>query len=366
MTRITTVRTRTAPFSSGTWLDEVRVSTPMAPFPEHAERRSTWRGPGADVVWTHVATADPEVFGIGQARGGAVVESLVQEHLVPLLSTLDPTAPVHAAAVLRRAVAPYAEGGVAEMAVSAVELALWDLSARAAGLPLFRLLGGTADALPYYLTTPAPELLDRPEVAHMLPGARCVKVPMAYGPHDGPARMRDNLARLAAVRERVPAGIPLAVDCFMSWDLPYTLRFVAAARDLDLAWVEEPLNPGDVAGHRELRARLGPVALAAGEHAFGLRAGRALVEQRAVDVLQSDVTWCGGLDVARTLGALAQDAGVLFAPHASAMQPWAVHLLAATGPGAVAEVLLGLEDGVQVPRPGDGPGVGIRPEEVGL
>ncbi|NEE04716.1 enolase C-terminal domain-like protein [Phytoactinopolyspora halotolerans] len=370
--RIAGASTRVAPFSAGTWLDETRVSTPMAEYPRFADRRATWRGPGADLVWLHLRTDDPEVFGIGQTRGGAVTEALLSHHLLPLLDGQDPLAPALVADQLRRAAAPYAAGGAVEMAVAAVELALWDLSARAHRVPLYRLLGGGADEVPYYLTAAHPDVLAEVDDG-LVADARCVKVPMAYGPADGPSRFQDNVERLFTVRARVPAHIPLAVDCFMSWDVPYTLRFAAATRELGLGWIEEPLHPEDVDGHAELRSRLGDgTRIAAGEHAFGLAAGLRLLQARAVDVLQSDVTWCGGIGVARCLATVARQQGVPFAPHAAAAQPWALHLLAACEPPVLAEVLLGIAGAGSGTGPaarpvvGTTPGVGIDPGDVGF
>ncbi len=362
---ITAVETRVAAFSSSAWLDRQRISTPLGWFPEHAELRSSWRGPGADVVWVLVRTEDPAVYGVGQTRGGTVAEALVAGHLAGLLVGTPALEPARTAAVLRRAATPYAAGGAAEMAVGACELALWDLAARAAGLPLYRLLGGRDGPLQYYVTCADPAAAGDLD-PRLVGGAHTVKVPMAYGPADGAAGFGRNVERVAEVRAALPAGAGVSVDCFMSWDVPYAVRFAAAAAPYGLDWIEEPLPPDDVTGHAELRARCGPVRIAGGEHAFGLRAGAALITGRAVDVLQTDVTWCGGLSVARTLADLAAEHGVVFAPHASGAQPWALHLLAAAPPGALAEVIAGVAGPAAVPRPSSGPGVGVDPAPLGF
>ncbi|RIQ37809.1 enolase C-terminal domain-like protein [Jiangella rhizosphaerae] len=362
---VTAVETRVAPFSSPAWLDRQRISTPLGWFPEHAEQRSTWRGPGADLVWVLIRTDDPALYGIGQTRGGMVAEALIARHLAGLLVGTPALEPSRTVAILRRAAAPYAAGGTTEMAVGACELALWDLAARAAGLPLFRLLGGRDGPLPYYVTCADPAAAAGLE-PELLDGAHTVKVPMAYGPADGAAGFGRNVERVAEVRSALPAGVGVSVDCFMSWDVPYATRFAAAAAPHGLDWIEEPLAPDDVAGHAELRARCGPVRIAGGEHTFGLRAGAALITARAVDVLQCDVTWCGGLTVARTLAELAAEHGVVFAPHASGTQPWALHLLAAAPPGALAEVMAGVARQPTVPRPSSDPGVGVDPAAIGF
>lgn len=362
---IRSIAVRTEPFSANTWLDQQRVSTPMASFPRFAERRSSWRGPGSDLVWAHLATDDPAVFGIGQARGGNVVATAIRDHLTPLLLHQDVREVRRLTEECTRAMYPYGAGGLLGMASSAVELALWDAAARAAGQPLYRLLGGHPEPVPYYLTTPAaqaaiPELL--------LTEAAFVKVPMPFGPADGGAGLSGNLAVVEAVREQVPEHIPLAVDCFMSWDVPYAVAFAQAARRFGLGWIEEPLVPEDMGGHRELRTAIAPVRVAGGEHGFGLRAGAKLLRKRAVDVIQPDVTWCGGIAVARAIADLAASVGVTFAPHNAAAHPWALHLLAAAAPPVLAEVLLGVNGGAAPSRPTvpDGPGVGIEPGDAGF
>lgn len=362
--RIVEVATRVAPFSRSTRLDDMRISTPMSVFPEHAEKRSTWRGPGSDLLWVLVRTDDPEVWGIGQSRGGAVTEAIVGQHFRELLVGRDPLAIAERTEQLRRAAQPYADGGLAAMGVGAVELALWDLAARAAGLPLARLLGGSGERAPYYLTVPHPDLLET-LAPDLVAGARAVKVPARFGPADGPGGVGAMIADLEALRSRLPAAVPISIDCFMSWDVPFTTAVARAADPLGLDWIEEPLAPLDFDGQRRLCDTIAP-RVASGEHVFTLRDGRRLIEGGCVDVAQFDVTWCGGLEVARTLGRLAVDAGMLFAPHAAALQPWALHLVDSFGPGIWLEVLVGVNGSAGVPERSDQPGVGIDPASVGF
>ncbi len=362
--QISNVVVTVAPFSSGTWLDESRVSTPMSRYPEFAERRSSWRGPGSDLVWVLVEADGGEVFGVGQSRGGAVTAALIEHHFRDLLLGRDPLELETRVEQLRRAALPYAAGGVLAMALSACELALWDLRARAAGVPLVTELGGNVHPLEHYLTCPAPELLDGID-AGLVATSATVKVPMQYGPADGPAGLRANLARLDDTRERVPDAVPLSVDCFMSWDLDYATAFLREAGDHSLGWIEEPLLPDDLAGYAELRRRQ-PVPVAGGEHLFGLTEAERFLDADCVDVVQVDVTWCGGIGVARAVAALAAERGVTFAPHGAAMHAWAVHLLVSPGVEGLTEILVGLGGPAAVPSVGAGPGVGIDPRAVGL
>lgn len=367
MATITSVECAVRPFSSGTWLDEERIASPMSVFPRFAASRSSWRGPGADLVTVLVRTDHEGLYGVGQTRGGSVVEAVIRDQFAPMLDGSDPSEITTRAEELRRAAGPFARGGVASLAVSAVELALWDLEARAAGQPLARVLGGSAAvALPTYVTCRRPEQLDaigKQELESLV----AVKVGVPYGPADGAEGLQGTLDLLRAFRERIPDTVPLAVDCFMGWNEGYTLNFATQAESLNIGWIEEPFPPEDVAGYARLRGRLGPVRLAAGEHLFGLAEGLRYLDADAVDIIQPDVTWCGGIRVAATLAALAQERGMLFAPHAGGIQPWATHLLAASGPDVLAEVLLGLGDAPALPvRPANEVGAGVSPERYGL
>jgi L-rhamnonate dehydratase len=336
----------------------------MSVFPRFAQRRSTWRGPGSDEVSVLLRTEEATVFGVGSSRGGAVTEALITGHLRQLLLGQDSLEVIRRTQEMRRAVAPYAAGGVGSMAVSAVEQALWDLTARAHGVPLYRLLGGAAGSLPSYLTCASPELVSNLADTYDPP---IVKIPMPYGPADGDAGLARNVELVATARQAWP-GSRIAVDCFMSWDEVYTRRFASATAGYDLAWIEEPLPAGETDAYRRLRGRLGDTALAAGEHIFGLEAGLRFLAADCVDVVQFDVSWCGGVHTSMILAEVTEASGRLFAPHAAGLQPWATHLLAACGPSVLAEVLHGVDGGpVTWPvRPSDTPGVGVDPAALGF
>lgn len=318
------------------------------------------------MVWVHLRTADEGVFGIGQTRGGAVTAGLIEAHLSGLLVGRPAGSIAERTAELTSAVLPYAQGGIAAMAVSALELALWDLTSRSAGVPLVDVLGGRGEIPPrYYLTLPSVDLLQEVDDA-VISQAATVKLAASHGPADGRAGMDTMLAQLQNLRAHVPEHVPLSVDCFMSWDLDYTTDFVRRADHLHLGWIEEPLAPRDFAGYAELRAAIRPTAVAGGEHLFGLADATEFVRQRCGSVLQLDVTWCGGLSVAATAGRLAVEEGMTFAPHAAGLQPWATHLLHAFGPHTLQEIVLGVGT-TEIPAvPHDRPGVGVTPQDAGF
>lgn len=368
MIEITAVETRVSPFSSGTSLDEDRIATPLSWYPQFAERRSSWRGPGADLVWVLLRSGN-DLVGIGQSRGGVVTETAIRSHLSDLLLGRDGNRIEDLSRQLRHALTPYADGLFAAMAVSAVELALWDLNARAAGVPLFRMLGGHGGILRHYLTIGSSDVIGHADaLLSRLGEVDIVKVPMEFGPADGARSLSANVERVERLRSLLPDHVGIAVDCFASWDLDYATRFARACDGLGLAWIEEPFAYDDVIRHRRLRDSLaGSARVATGEHLAGVRVAEQFIAGGAVDVIQTDVTWCGGISTARTVAAIAAEHGVMFAPHASALQPWALHLLSACGPETLAEVLvLDAAAATPAPRASEEPGIGLSAEQAGF
>lgn len=370
--KVIDVETKVTPFTSGTWLDERPVSTPMTPYKRFSRHRSSWRGPGGDIVHVLVTTDAAGVFGVGQSRGGHVVERLILDHLRPLLCGQDPREVRIHYEEMRRATDPYAAGGVGAMAVSAIELASWDLIARSLSVPLYRILGGTPGPLPYYMTVGDPSAAGATvaqATAESADPPRAVKLAMPYGPADGAEGMESNLEILSAARASLGEQPMLAADCFMSWDVPYTITFARRAADLGLAWIEEPLPVHAIEEHVFLRRAISPVRVAAGEHLFEPSRAYAYLERGALDMLQVDVTWCGGIHAAMSLGLAAVHHGLTFAPHSAGNQPWAVHLLSTFGPLGLAEVLTDLtpDPGPGIPpAPGQEPGAGVDPRRFGF
>lgn len=216
--------------------------------------------------------------------------------------------------------------GITHLALAAVDVALWDLAAKRAGLPLWRHLGGaTKERLEAYntdigwLSFADDVLVDNCRRAIEQEGFRRVKVKVG---HDDP--MRD-VRRLEAVRCAIGDHVTLAVDGNGKWDLPTCKRFCRAAEPLDLLWFEEPLWYDDVASHAALAAATAiPVAL--GEQLYTLDAFRAFLDARAVHFVQPDVTRLGGITEYIEVADLAHAHRLPVAPHAGEMSQVHVHL----------------------------------------
>lgn len=219
--------------------------------------------------------------------------------------------------------------GVAQMAQSMVDIALWDLAAQRAGVPLHRMLGGRHSELDTYntdggwLNFTVDELLD--DMLEMV-DAGWTRVKMKVG---GPSLTAD-LDRVERVRAALPSAVELMVDVNQRWDLVTARRAAPRLAELGIGWLEEPLHPDDIGGHARL-AGLGHLPIALGESVYSAEAFAAFLEADAVDVVQVDVTRVAGVTEWLRVAHHAQAASRWVVPHAGDMMQVHQHLVAAIG-----------------------------------
>jgi L-alanine-DL-glutamate epimerase-like enolase superfamily enzyme len=177
--------------------------------------------------------------------------------------------------------------GVATQALAAIDVALWDLKAKRAGLPLAKLLGSYRDSVRTYNTSggflhaPIEEVKAR-ATQSLKDGIGGIKIKV------GQPDTKEDLRRLAAVREHLGDDVPLMVDANQQWDRPTALRFGRAVEELGLVWIEEPLDAYDAEGHAQLAAAL-DTPIATGEMLSSVPDLVRLIDLRAVGVLQPGV-----------------------------------------------------------------------------
>jgi L-alanine-DL-glutamate epimerase-like enolase superfamily enzyme len=181
-------------------------------------------------------------------------------------------------------------------AISAVDIALWDLKARLLGLPLYRLLGAVRDQVPVYgsggFTTYDHTRL-REQLAGWVNGQHIPRVKIKIGESWGTEVARD-LERMVQARETVGPGVELFVDANGGYDRKQAIRVARAAAELDIRWFEEPVSSDDLAGLREVRDAVS-ADVAAGEYGYDLTYFRRMCAAAAVDCVQADVSRCGGV-----------------------------------------------------------------------
>ncbi|MFE9746975.1 mandelate racemase/muconate lactonizing enzyme family protein [Saccharothrix saharensis] len=224
--------------------------------------------------------------------------------------------------------------GAATQALAAFDVALWDLKAKRADLPLAKLLGAHRDSVRCYNTSggflheSVGQIKDN-ATRTLESGVGGIKIKVGL-----PDRAED-LRRVAAVREHLGDGVPLMVDANQQWDRPTAMRVGRALEEFDLVWIEEPLDAYDVDGHAELTRAL-TTAVASGEMLTSVGEHYELIRTGAVDVLQPDAPRVGGITQFLKLAALADHHHLQLAPHfameihvhlaaAYPREPWVEH-----------------------------------------
>lgn len=263
------------------------------------------------------------VTGIGWTYGLAAVANVITDKLADVVrgcSALDVPAANDA---MCRAVRNAGKPGLVAMAISAVDIALWDLKARVLGVPLVRLLGAARPDVPVYgsggFTTYDDKQLEE-QLRFWVEEQRIPRVKIKIGESWGRDERRD-LARAEFARDLVGDDVECYVDANGGYTRKQAIRVGHALADLDVTWFEEPVSSDDLTGLREIRDAITP-DVAAGEYGYDLPYFARMLTADAVDCLQADVTRCGGITIWQRTAALAESLGLQIsghcAPHAHA------------------------------------------------
>jgi L-alanine-DL-glutamate epimerase-like enolase superfamily enzyme len=215
-------------------------------------------------------------------------------------------------------------GGSVNLAVSACDIALWDLKARRLGLPLWRLLGGFDPVVPCYAggidLEFTLEALLRQTDDNLAKGFRAIKMKV------GRARLSEDRDRVRAMRRHLGEDFPLMADANMRWTVDQSIAAARAFRDSNLTWLEEPTIPDDLAGHARI-VREGGVPIATGENLHTLHEFTQMIAAGGVTFPEPDVTNCGGVTVFMKVAHLAEAFNLPLTSHGA--HDLTVHLLAA-------------------------------------
>jgi len=215
-------------------------------------------------------------------------------------------------------------GGPTVLAISAFDMALWDLKAKRANLPLWKALGGFDPRVPCYaggidLELPLDKLLLQTD-GNLEKGFRAIKMKV------GRANLFEDVERVKAMREHLGTGFPLMADANMKWSVDGAIRAARAFQPFDLTWLEEPTIPDDPAGHARI-VREGGLPIAAGENLRTLWEFKLYIASGAVTYPEPDVTNCGGVTPFMKIAHLAEAFNLPVTSHGA--HDVTVHLLAA-------------------------------------
>ncbi|MBN1401565.1 MAG: mandelate racemase/muconate lactonizing protein, partial [Anaerolineae bacterium] len=221
--------------------------------------------------------------------------------------------------------------GETMMAISAVDLALWDFKGKLHNAPVYQLLGGPSrDRIRAYASmlgySIEPEKAAQRAKEVVAKGYTATKWFFRNGPGDGPEGMRQNLELIRTIREAVGPDVEIMFDAWSSWDVPYTQRMAELAAEYRPWWFEEPVLADMIPQYAELVRTIHSVAISGGEHEYTRWGVKALLDARAVDVLQVDPTWAGGLSEMVKIAALASAYGIPLVPHHGGLA--SLHLIA--------------------------------------
>jgi len=280
-------------------------------------RRWRWGGPFEQLpsaIITVIKT-NQGLTGFGMGAGGSVAVEIIDGHLKHLLMGTNPLHveqlwdQMYSSAVL------YGRRGVFAMALSSVDNALWDIAGKHAGQPVYELLGGASrDRIPIYQTGG--------DIAQgKADGVRNFKRGFPVGPHTPPGELDRAIESVLAARDTLGPDGNLMTDCVsrngtVEWAIPVAERL----RPAHLYFMEELLSPDDVFGYAELVRRIGGggpawTKIACGEHEYTEHGFDVLVRLGSAEILQPDITWCGGTTAGRRIARLVEAAGLEIIPH---------------------------------------------------
>jgi L-alanine-DL-glutamate epimerase-like enolase superfamily enzyme len=308
---------------------------------------------------------DQGLVGLGEAAhfGGPMASTaqVIEHELKPYLVGEDPREIERLWERMHRRAYKHARGGIVIAAISGIDIALWDLRGKMAGMPVWQLLGGYRRRVPAYATggfyaegKNVRELVAEMET-YVAAGFRAVK--MKVGRNSGiemsalrasaqrgvaEVSLAQDLERVAAVRKAIGTDIRLMVDANGAWDVATAVKMGRALEPYDIYWYEEPVWPDDVAGSAEVAAKVTIPVAGYETCSYGIVDFNDYIRARAVHFVQPDVAWAGGLTETLKIAHMAQAAHLPIAPHihgSAVAVACALHLLGAVRNGSMAETV---------------------------
>ena len=355
------------------WWSHGPVANPMTRYPRYAAFRPAWLPTLPE--FGCVIEAEDGALGFATAAHGLPVASIIEQYLAPRLIGEPVMAHEKVYDMAVRLCAPFGAQGLASFAISAIDLALWDLKGKLLGKPVYELIGGPShDELFCYVTGNDTDW-------YMELGYKATKLACPYGPADGVEGLNRNVEFVQNRRELIGDDVDLMLDCWMAFDVEYMVRLAEALRPCRLKWIEEFLPAEDLDAHAAVRRRLPWMTLATGEHWYTTTMFQYASRHRLVDILQPDINWVGGLTPMIKIAAIAEAAGLSVIPHGGGNTAYGQHACMALPAVPWAETVVFSAPGIPleeiatpgVPvarngrlRPSDAPGFGVEIDPSGL
>jgi L-rhamnonate dehydratase len=320
------------------WATDAEVANPMSKFPRFKRHRSLYgarQWPGFAVK----VTAEDGTWGLGTGSGRPAA-AVISDAFAHILEGEECLAIEKLWDLMFRVSKPFGTPGIATVAISSVDLALWDLAGKLQQRPVYELIGGPARERIFTYATGN----DVDWYSEL--GFKAFKLACPYGPADGLEGLERNEEFVAGARETIGDSAELMLDCYMAFDVEYTVRLAERLRPYRLKWIEEYLIPEDIEGHREVRTRLPWQTLASGEHMYTRFPYQQMIKYDCLDILQPDINWVGGLSETVRICHMAAAAGKMVCLHGGALNPYGLHVTWAMPNTPWGEYFIGSAPGV--------------------
>jgi len=314
----------------------MKITSIKAIYPDYQHVPPSWRTHLWQII-VQVKT-DTGQEGVGYGGGGKASVEIINTHFKELLigqqiNTKDDIERIWD--LLYENSIPYGRKGIAIMALSGVDLALWDALGRAEHLPVHSLIGKQQkQKVECYATGTDIEW-------YAEQGFRAHKFPHRW---NGEKSYENAIETATKSRQILGKGALVMIDTYMTWNFEVTLKMAEILEPLNIHWFEDVLTPDDLKGQKTLRPQIKPTLISGGEHEFTHHGFLALSESNALDLWQPDITWCGGITAGLRIIQIANSANVPVAPHRGG-EVWGLHLIMATNCLNMAELLPGTRQG---------------------
>lgn len=314
----------------------VKVSATQPKTPHDPDDWRTWLGQ----ILVSVETEDG-MTGHGVGGGGEAGIHVIETALSRLLNGADATPVEKLWEEMYRSTQAYGRKGLVVMAISGVDLALWDLRGKREGKALAQILSETkrnnlhqvsngkiGKSIRCYKTGFSADEV----ISHGAQGFSALKL---HAGINATQTVGDIVGSIRKARAALGPDIRLMADAGMKLDLDATLRIAEQLEDCNLSWIEEPLAPEDLEGYARLRDEC-PIPIAGGEHEYTAAAFEILMRERLHAIVQPDVTWCGGMTELVKIYNLGQKYGIDVCPHRGS-EIWSLHAISSLDPNPLAE-----------------------------
>lgn len=318
--KITAIRTKLYKWKGPVKTTDTVFATPVSLLPFQEDAQAAYRF----FSWLVVEIeTDNGLIGYGNAGlSPDVTKLIIDSKFKSLLVGEDPLNNEYLYEKMYRSSVAYGRKGSVIAAISALDIALWDIKGQAAGMPVFMLLGGrTKEYIPTYYSRLYTRNLDQlqAEAAHYkAEGFTGMKLRCGYPLTDGNAGMKKNVEMVRKVRETVGDDTEIMLECYMGFNFNYSRQLLKELEPYNLRWIEEMLLPDEIHNFSKLK-NYTDIPLSGGEHEYTRFGFYDLIKADALDIFQFDTNRVGGFTEAQKICTLAYMNGIEVIPHGGQM-----------------------------------------------